>query len=165
MASSNIREKGSYIQWSKTFEIGIPAIDAEHKQLVALCNDLHKQIMQGGKDGDSWSAPLVKALHVCTEYVQTHFHHEEILMKACHYEGYEKHKKEHELFTKKVLETAENFDSASITSALQFVKFLYDWILSHIAHEDKLISAPVLEYYKKRQNDPDFLNAKKLPAE
>lgn len=93
---------GSYIKWGKKIEIGIPAIDEEHKR-------------------------------------------------------------EHEMFTKKVLETANNFDSASMVSALQFVKFLYDWILSHIAYEDQLIAHPVLEYYHERQNDPDFMNARPSP--
>lgn len=152
---------GNYIRWNKKFELGIPAIDEEHKRLVALCDELHSKIMKSGKgDGGGWEESLVHALHVCTEYVQTHFRHEEILMKACGYENFERHKKEHEAFTKKVLETAAEFNQASVISALQFVKFLYDWILSHIAHEDQLIARPVIEYYNRRKSDPEFSEAR-----
>ena len=101
--------------------------------------------------GGGWEQSLIDALQECTDYVQTHFHDEEVLMKAARYEGYAKHKKEHDMFTKKILDVVQNFGSVSITSALQFVKFLYDWILSHIAHEDKLIAKPVIEYYRTMQ--------------
>lgn len=139
----------SFIQWNSKFETGIPTIDAQHKKLVALCNNLHAAIMKNSSEsGLKWEDSLASALHECTDYVQTHFHDEEILMKAAGYSGYEKHKKEHEAFTRKILETAQKFNSISVISALQFVKFLYDWILSHIAHEDMLFAKPVLEYYE-----------------
>jgi len=60
---------GSYIKWGKKIEIGIPAIDEEHKRLVSLCNELREGIMQS--KGAGWSASLIAALHVCTDYVQT----------------------------------------------------------------------------------------------
>ena len=51
-------------------------------------------------------------------------------------------------FTKKVLETAKGFNSMDFSDAIKFCKFLYEWILSHIAHEDKLYVKKVLEYKK-----------------
>lgn len=34
----------------------------------------------------------------------------------------------------------------TFSDAIKFCKFLYDWVLSHIAHEDKLYVKKVVEY-------------------
>ena len=141
--------ESTFIKWNPKFETGIPTVDAQHRKLVALCNKLRSAIMKSSSaQGLKWEDSLASALRECTDYVQTHFHDEEVLMQAAGYEGYERHKKEHEAFTRKVLETAQGFSSSSVKSALQFVNFLYEWILSHIAHEDLLFAKPVMDYYK-----------------
>ena len=142
----NKNEGAAFIEWNPKFETGIPTIDAQHKKLVVLCNNLRSAIMKNSSpEGLNWEGSLASALRECTDYVQTHFHDEEVLMKAAGYDGYERHKKEHEAFTRKILETAQNFSTISVTGAIQFVKFLYDWILSHIAK-------PVMEYYKANKD-------------
>ena len=147
------KDDADFIQWNPKFETGIPTIDAQHKKLVALCNNLRSAIMKNSSpEGLNWEGSLASALRECTDYVQTHFHDEEVLMKAAGYDGLERHKKEHEAFTRKVRETAQNFSTISVTGAIQFVKFLYDWILSHIAHEDMLFAKPVMDYYRANKD-------------
>ena len=142
----------SYIKWDKKFELGIPAIDNQHKHLIALCDGLYRTIMRNKSDtGLSWENSLAQALHECTSYVQTHFHDEEILMQAAGYPDFAAHKAKHAAFTLKVIETAKSFEDISVTDALQFVKFLYDWILTHIAHEDTLYKKSIMDYYSKRK--------------
>lgn len=72
----------------------------------------------------------------CASYVQIHFKDEEKLMKAINYGNFDAHKKRHDEFTMKVIETAKGFDAMTVADAIKFVKFLYDWVLTHIAHED-----------------------------
>jgi len=146
----NGESQETIIKWDPKFELGIPAIDAQHKYLVYICNDLYQAIMKNSRrDGETWEDSLKLALKDCANYVQTHFHDEEILMRASEYPDFARHRMEHEAFTRKVLETVQNFDSINMTKALEFVKFLYNWILSHIAHEDKLFVPQVLEHYRK----------------
>ncbi len=143
---------GSYIQWSKKFELGIPVIDAQHRHLVALCDRLHRAIMQNTADsGLKWEDSLAAALRECTEYVQTHFRDEELLMQAAGYADFAAHKAKHAAFTLKVIETAKGFSSVSVTAALQFVKFLYEWVLTHIAHEDTLYRKCIMDYCEQRK--------------
>ena len=85
-------------------------------------------------------------LKECVDYVTTHFSSEEKLMKFVGYEQFSDHKIRHEEFTKKVLETSTVFGSMSFSDAIKFCKYLYDWVLSHIAHEDKLYVKKVMEY-------------------
>lgn len=142
----NTDEK-TFIIWDKKFEIGIPVIDEQHRQLVLLTNDFYKELMNYKKmELPKWEPQLIQALKKCTDYVLVHFNAEEKLMQYCNYEHFMEHKKAHNEFTEKVLETAKNFDNANFTTALNFVKFLYQWILEHIGYEDKKY-VPVLKEY------------------
>jgi len=138
--SSNVRD---YVKWDKKFSIGIQGIDAQHKRLIELCNETYKKLMEGGPShsSEAWRTPVKEALAECVDYAIIHFGSEEKVMADANYPGLAKHKKEHDKFTRKVQHEFESFDSMTFSAALQFVKFLYEWILSHIAHEDKLIAS------------------------
>ncbi len=154
--SNSSNAEKDYISWNPNLELGIEYIDMQHKHLVELCNKLHSEILQNGKDsGAGWKNQVAITLKECVNYVRTHFADEEKLMKLINYEGYDSHKKRHDEFSINVLETAKNFDTMSFTDAIKFAKFLYDWILSHIAHEDKLFVKPAIEFKKQRQNKND----------
>lgn len=141
----------TYIAWDSKFELGIPVIDSQHKKLVDLCNRLYEDLMKN-KDKDGWQMSLSGTLKECVEYVRTHFHDEEVIMRAAEYENFASHKRSHEDFIHKILNTTHEFDKATFSTALQFVRFLYDWVLGHIAHEDKLYVKRILEYYRERKN-------------
>lgn len=140
-----------YIKWDPKFELGIPVIDAQHKRLVEMCNALYLNVLQN-KNREDWKNLLAAALRECAEYVQVHFRDEEKLMVACGFSGLGEHKKRHDEFTKKVLDTVNGFSTVSMADTIKFIKFLYEWILSHVAHEDKLYVQPILEYYRKIKN-------------
>ncbi len=147
------------VLWSSKFEIGIPVIDAQHKKLVTLCNNLYKIITSmpaSGPGSEEWQNSFFYALHECVDYTQTHFHDEEVLMTAANYEGFAQHKARHTEFVKKVLETAKSMEQPERSTALQFVRFLYDWILSHIAFEDRQFAPPVIEYFKSRNAESEL---------
>ncbi|MDE5898508.1 MAG: bacteriohemerythrin [Treponemataceae bacterium] len=139
---------GYIIRWEPKFEIGIPVIDRQHKELFMLCNNLH-MALNNKQLGGSWEDEFKYAIKECVEYVKVHFKSEEMLMQAAGFSGFKEHKEVHAIFIRKVLEfsSAENY---SVGTAFQLVRFLYEWILSHIAHDDKLFVRSVLEYIKRR---------------
>ncbi|MCQ2583793.1 MAG: bacteriohemerythrin [Treponema sp.] len=150
---NNFSGEKDFIKWEPRFALGITYIDEQHKHLVELCNELYTKIMEsrakyGNNENSQWQSALAGTLKECVTYVATHFSDEEKLMQLAAYEGYPSHKQRHEEFTKKVLETARQFNSMTFTDAIKFCKFLYEWILSHIAHEDKLYVNPIIEYKK-----------------
>lgn len=140
-----------FIQWNSNFEIGLPVIDAQHKHLVELCNNLYRDIMKINGDDATWKSAVEHSLHECVDYVKEHFSNEEKIMQAVSYEGYEAHKKMHETFTWKILETSAMFPAMDVSEAIKFVKFLYDWILEHVAHVDKLY-VPLVSKYLAEKN-------------
>ncbi len=149
-----MEEVREYIVWEKRFEIGIPVIDAQHKKLVDMCNDLYQGLLRHKTNSiTSIDAPLKKTLHAAVDYVKEHFAAEEKLMLQVGYPKFEAHKKRHEVFIAKILETAMHIETTPVLQSFQFVKFIYDWILEHIAHEDTLYVNSVLEYARKRQQE------------
>lgn len=146
------KENADYIKWDPKLELGIPVIDDQHKKLVALCNNLYQGILRTKAVGvASWQDSLRGTLKECADYVMVHFRDEEKILQAVGYSDFASHKAQHEIYTKKILETVQNFNNITISDAIQFVKFLYDWIMSHIAYTDKLYVKTVQEYYAKRQ--------------
>lgn len=139
-----------YIKWKPKFELGIPVIDAQHRTLVELCNSFYQELIHSKADWKiSWERSLKNTLHKCVDYAKTHLRDEEILMAACGYPDFARHKQQHSIFIKEILDTTENFKEATIGTAFKYVKFLYDWILSHIAHDDRQYVKHVLDYYRR----------------
>ena len=139
------------IVWDKKFELGIPTIDAQHERLVELCNNLYQGIIRQKNSGNAaWQSALSDTLRETVDYILVHFRDEEKLLAAIGYEQINEHKQQHQEFVAKTTETIANFDMATFQTAFDFVKFLYEWVLRHIAYEDKLYVKPVKEYMKKR---------------
>lgn len=137
-----------FIQWNSKYEIGIPKIDEQHKHLVELCNRLHESIVADNPLEQKHQ--LASTLKECVAYVGTHFKDEELLMQAAGYDDFAQHKIQHDTFTKKVLETSEDCNSQNRLAAIKFVKFLYEWLISHICYEDKRYVPCLKEYLQKK---------------
>lgn len=135
--NSEFINNADFIRWDPKFATGIAFIDNEHKTLVNLCNKTYKELLNN-QDKESWHEIVAGTVKECAAYVQTHFADEERFMKAINYGNFVEHKKRHDEFTLKVIETSKNFSTMTIADALGFVKYLYEWILSHIAYEDRL---------------------------
>ena len=150
---ANLTDDKDFIRWDSKFSLGIPLIAEQHKQIKEKKKKIYTEVMESRlkyeKDNNTqWQNALAGTLKECVNYVATHFSNEEKIMKLVGYEQFSEHKNRHDEFTKKVLETAKGFNSMDFSDAIKFCKFLYEWILSHIAHEDKLYVKKVLEYKK-----------------
>lgn len=144
-------ENSDFIRWEKRFELGIPVIDAQHKRLVELCNDLYLTIVRNKYRAmqPEWQEAFSDALRATVDYVKTHFSDEEKLLAAVGYEWLEQQKAQHHGFTMKIAESLKTFNKATFQNAIEFVKFLYDWILHHIAVSDKQYVSAVLEFCRR----------------
>lgn len=149
-----VNENNDFIKWEKKFELGIPVIDNQHKQLVHLCNDLYQAVIRNKYRATTpgWHEALADALRETVNYVKTHFSDEEKLLTAVGYSGLDQQKAQHRDFTNKITENLKNFNKATFQDAMNFVRFLYDWILQHIAISDKQYVPAVLEYLKNKGN-------------
>ena len=134
------------ISWGETFSTGIESIDKQHRHLVALTNQLYKACMVGG---DSSNKAFKESMKRVVEYVRFHFHTEQEILEKINYPDILKHKKEHEALIMQILDFSTNKAGAKRFVPNNFVRFLKDWIVSHIAHSDKMYGR-YIEAQKKK---------------
>ena len=126
----------SLIQWTDKLSVNVASIDAQHKNLVALLNELH-DAMKAGKSHDV----LSKTLDRLVDYTKTHFAHEEVCMTKTCFAGLKDHKCQHDDLAKTVLKFQADFKAGKTGVTIEVLTFLQNWISNHILKTDKLYSA------------------------
>ncbi|MCL2720998.1 MAG: bacteriohemerythrin [Treponema sp.] len=122
------------ITWSSKLSCGIKLIDNQHKELVALVNDMFNHVTGDYSQEAEYFSQII---HKAVRYIKVHFATEERIMLATKFEGYTEHKKKHESFILTVVESINDFKYKRRFSLFYFTKFLKDWVLTHIAVMDK----------------------------
>jgi hemerythrin-like metal-binding protein len=111
-------------------------MDAQHKRLVAMINDLHDAMKDGhGKES------LGRTLDGLIDYAGMHFADEEKLMAKVDFAELPAHKLEHEAFVKKALKLQADFRSGEVIMSFTVMEFLKDWLVNHILKVDKKYGA------------------------
>ncbi|HPF36346.1 MAG TPA: bacteriohemerythrin [Candidatus Krumholzibacteria bacterium] len=124
------------IVWNESFEIGVEAMDEQHKRLVEIYNELHAAMMRGKAHKQ-----MNEILKQLVNYTEMHFAAEEKFMASVEFEDLERHATEHEQLLDKirVFQKKMELDQERITKPV--LKFLEFWLRSHIQGKD-------LEYAK-----------------
>ncbi len=121
-----------FVTWNNSWLVGVKEIDAQHKNLVAILNQLHEAMTRGqGKD------VLGAILASLVNYTKAHFTAEERMMHESGYPDIVAHKYEHQQLTAKVVDFQKKFDSGSIGIGVEVMQFLSAWLQGHIKGTDK----------------------------
>lgn len=136
---------GSFVEWSDQYILGVSLMDKQHKELVRLTNDLFEACLEGKEEADK---NFQEAVRRAVDYVKTHFHDEEELQRDVNYPNFSVHKIDHERFIAAILEYVKAYQTGQKFVPNQFVRYLRDWLLEHIAISDKEFA----RYYKKVNN-------------
>lgn len=128
------------LTWNSSFEIGIPAIDEEHRAIVENFEKLYLLMMSG--QGHDFYAELLDFL---THYIDTHFANEEAFQKSIGYDRMDQHMKRHQFFREKIQSLIDEQKSPiSNTDLIKLNLFIKDWLIQHILNEDKKLG----DFYK-----------------
>lgn len=120
------------IRWTEDLEIGIPVIDADHKVLVSLLN----QVFDTFGDNEE-KATLGSVLNSLVEYTEYHFSREEKLQEVAGYGNLEPHKERHRQLTAQVLEIRRRFEQdPDSVHGEEVLEFLRTWLVDHIKGHD-----------------------------
>ncbi len=133
IAVGSIRDDMKYFYWNEKFEIGIPAIDHQHRCLVDLINTLADTVSDGSGLLDARAV-----LDRLIQYAAEHFSDEEKFLAQSTLSDSEKtaHQKSHQAFIEEVLAIAKNETLEDAASLEKILEFLTLWLISHILRAD-----------------------------
>lgn len=126
------------VVWKDSFSVGNDKLDAQHKVLIRIINQLEAEQTSGGQ--------IIRVFEELHRYVREHFTFEEQLMEAANYADIENHKKGHKDFEQWLnsVELAFNSGGGSAFYVGDAVsEFLRNWLVQHILVDD-LAYAPLL---------------------
>ena len=124
------------IQWTDKFSVNVAGIDAHHKVLIDMINQLHDAMRSGKADLE-----LGVILDKLIEYTDFHFKYEESLMGPNAYPGMGSHKIAHKALIDQVIDLQAKFKKGQTGLSIHVINFLKDWLSNHILGEDKKLGA------------------------
>ncbi|MDR2376020.1 MAG: hemerythrin family protein [Treponema sp.] len=134
------------VKWDDKYSVGIPLIDEQHKELIRLTNELYQGCLAGDATAyDFFFNTIRKAMN----YVKYHFSAEEKILENIKYPYLAEHKKQHEDFVLKMVEDVKSFQKGKKFVPNNFVRFLKEWILSHIAIVDTQYAKYIISLKKQ----------------
>ncbi|MDR1903327.1 MAG: bacteriohemerythrin [Treponema sp.] len=134
------------VEWDDRYLIGIQLIDDQHKELIDLTNKLYAGCLAGDEAAKAY---FLETVHGTVDYVKYHFTAEEKILENVKYPALTEHKKFHEGFVKQIFDDVKSFEGGKKFVPNVFVRYLKDWILTHIAVEDKKYASYILNLKKQ----------------
>ncbi len=121
-----------FVEWSKDLETGITFVDADHKVLINLLNQVDDCIHQNEE-----TSILGSVLDALVEYTHYHFLREEKMMDLCDYDGLDTHRDSHRLLSKQVSTIYRDYQKNPLNVSLHNLRdFLKAWLVNHIMGAD-----------------------------
>jgi hemerythrin len=134
------------VEWDDRYSVGIALIDDQHKELIRLTNELYQGCLTGNTEAEDFFFKTVRGV---VEYTKFHFSAEEKLMENVRYPKCAEHKKQHENFVMQMVNDVKSFQEGKKFVPNNFVRYLKDWILSHIAIMDSLYARYIHDLKKQ----------------
>lgn len=124
--------------WSDRYNIGVEIIDREHRKLFTIMNKLFSYDIDDPKS--RWA--YQEGIKFFKGHAMKHFGEEEMYMASIGYEGYDTHRRLHDIFRTKTLPEIEKELMATRYSPEAVEHFLgvcAGWLIGHTMTEDRAI--------------------------
>lgn len=130
--------------WNPSYSIDVSQIDAEHRQLFVLAEQLYEAMRTG-----SSKKAVEDTLSGLIGYCSVHFRHEEEVMRKIGYPDLPEHRRVHEELTRKVQDFERELRAGRVALSLDLLQFLKNWLVQHISGCDSRIA-----HHLKQTGDP-----------
>ena len=121
----------AYFTWDETLDVGVEALNDDHRHLVSYINELHSAIVSG-----IGISKMTHILDVLVDYTRKHFAREESLMKKHGYPKYDEHIGQHLSLVDRVTDFHSRLQKGKVSFSLELMSFLKDWLMNHIKVTD-----------------------------
>jgi hemerythrin len=128
------------LQWTTALSVGVPEIDAQHRELFARIDRLHDAVLHRDRQ------EAVRLLGFLREYAVVHFAAEERLMEQAGYLDMARHVAEHRRFTATLREIDVHYRQAGASAELVFrlEQQAVAWLRDHVYFTDVALGRWVL---------------------
>src|SRR5215208_1747110 len=97
-----------HFKWTKAHAVYLPQVDAEHRNLFRMAEELHQAARAGAE-----AARIGELLWPLLAAVEEHFAHEERIMKAASVPDFDWHKLQHDTARKRAKLFAEDIEAGN----------------------------------------------------
>jgi len=126
------------------YTIFIPEIDAEHRTIFRLVDELATVLDSRASRGRS------ELLESLVSQMQLHFAHEERLMRATRYNALAWHKGQHDGTRRQVKRFIKRIDQGDREAGAEMLQFLTHWLQSHVPVTDRMMAAYLRNFERRR---------------
>jgi hemerythrin len=119
------------IEWKDEYSVGVPDVDHEHQELIALINDLHDAMSRDNSD-----FTVMDFLGEIYAHVSAHFALEEKIMRERKYDQYAEHKADHEALLDELRDIMDDYEENAWFSDEEFAKAVEKWFSDHFRNRD-----------------------------
>lgn len=121
----------SLLEWKPQYSVGVPAVDHEHRELIALINRLHDRL--GEQHSPERVAEFLAEIHA---RIAAHFALEEKVMREEGYAGLGEHKAEHERLLDTLRDIMDRYEVGRGYSDTELATALGEWFEVHFRDQD-----------------------------
>jgi hemerythrin len=121
------------VDWNDSFAIGVPTIDAQHRELFARVAAFEASLERGDPQATARTFGFLR------EYALVHFAHEERLMREARYPREQEHRESHARFVERLSALVRELEAAGASAflGLRTRNWITVWLLDHVAGEDQ----------------------------
>ena len=121
----------SLIEWRDEFQVGVPAVDHEHRELIELINRLHDKML--ARDSDVTVSDYLGEIYA---RISAHFALEERMMRDARYDQYAEHKADHEKLLDDIRDIMDDYEDRRRYDEATLAQRLHDWFGGHFKTHD-----------------------------
>lgn len=125
-----------HFKWTKANAVFLPEIDAEHRNVIRLAEELQQALAAGAE-----SARVQTLLESLVAVIEEHFSHEEQLMKAAACASYQWHRQQHDTARKQAKHFVALVRKGDAEAPAEFLEFLRHWLKDHMGLTDVMMGA------------------------
>lgn len=119
------------VEWCAEYSVGVPAVDHEHRELIALINEVHERLR--ARPGD---VAIGECLGEIYARISAHFALEERLMRAIDYDQFDDHKADHERLLDDIRDIMDDYEHRRVYDEARFAARLAEWFTEHFKTKD-----------------------------
>ncbi len=122
----------SFLQWNDSYKLGVPAMDEQHKEWLAILNRFYDHLTR-----EDNSENLIHLLDEAIAYTNYHFSQEEAYMQGIGYPKLTDQHERHEKIKQFLQEQRKKMEAHRVVISMPVTSEMRTWFSDHILKEDK----------------------------